>query len=70
MKTQCERLLTRMESGPINPMQAWEELGIYRLSARAFDLRELGHNVIKQTVKVQNRFGESCAVAQYSLGGN
>lgn len=65
--TQCERLLSRLKEGPINPMQAWQELGIYRLGARVFDLRADGHNVKKKTVTVHNRFGEPCRVAEYSL---
>jgi len=66
-KTQCERLLSRMESGPVNPMAALTELGIFRLAARVNDLRNDGHAIKKETVKVSNRFGESCHVAQYSL---
>lgn len=65
--TQCERLLQWLERAPIDPMMAWVELGIYRLSARCFDLKEQGHNVVSKTVEVTNRFGESCRVAQYSL---
>lgn len=64
---QCERLLKRLEVGPVDPMVALSELGIYRLAARAFDLKESGYPVIKQTVEVTNRFGESCRVAQYRL---
>lgn len=66
-KTQCERLLNRMKAGPVNPMAALNELGIFRLAARVNDLRNEGHAITKQTVKVSNRFGESCSVAQYQL---
>lgn len=65
--TQCDRLLSRLERGPVDPMVALNELGIFRLAARCFDLKESGHKVIKSTVEVTNRFGESCRVAQYSL---
>lgn len=65
--TQCERLLKRLECAPVDPMTAWVELGIYRLSARCFDLKKQGHNVVSKTVEVTNRFGESCRVSQYSL---
>ena len=69
MKTQCDRLLNRLEAGPVDPMVALNELGIFRLAARCHDLRQAGHPVIKQTVSVTNRFGESCRVAQYQLAG-
>lgn len=64
---QCERLLSRLEKGPINPIQAWAELGIYRLGARVFDLKQAGYNIKRNIVKVSNRFGEPCSVAQYRL---
>lgn len=67
MKTQCERLLRRLEVGHITAMDAWSELGIARLSARVHELRDEGHPIKKQTVAVSNRFGESCRVAQYSM---
>ena len=36
-------------------------------SARVADLKEAGHKIVKQTVSVANRFGESCRVARYSF---
>ena len=65
--SQCERLLGRLQRGPITPMEAWQELGVYRLAARVKDLKDAGHKIVKQTVNVANRFGESCRVARYSL---
>ena len=51
-------------------MQAWQELGIYRLSARIYDLRHTnGMNIVKRMKSVTNRFGESCRVACYEIGG-
>ncbi|WP_414631197.1 helix-turn-helix domain-containing protein [Alcanivorax jadensis] len=66
-KGQSERLLERLKLGPVNPLQAWQELGIYRLSARVMDLREAGHNIITVPANVTNRFGENCRVAEYHL---
>jgi hypothetical protein len=65
--TQCERLLSRLERGPVHPMAAWDELGIYRLSARICDLRDAGHKIISESINVCNRFGEACRVASYRL---
>lgn len=67
MNSQCDRLLSRLERGPVDPMVALNELSIFRLAARIRDLRDDGHKIAKTTVEVTNRFGESCRVAQYSL---
>ena len=48
-------------------MEAWSELGIYRLGARVFDLKASGHDIDRELVPVSNRFGEECRVAQYRL---
>ena len=65
--SQCDRLLSRLKRGPITPMEAWSELGIYRLGARVFDLKASGHGIDRELVPVSNRFGEECRVAQYRL---
>ena len=65
--SQCERLLARLKRGPITPLEAWSELGIYRLGARVYDLKEQGHEITKKMVAVSNKFGEECRVAQYTL---
>ena len=45
--TQKQRLLNYLEQGnKINPLKAWQELGIYRLASRICDLRKEG-NMIK-----------------------
>lgn len=64
---QCDRLLERLKRGPITPLEAWSELGIYRLGARVYDLKEQGHDIAKDLVAVRNRNGEECRVAQYRL---
>lgn len=67
--TQSDRLLQWLLSvGPINPLEAWTELGIYRLGARIFDLKKQGMTIQRKLVKVRNQFGEPCGpVAQYRL---
>ena len=68
--TQRERLLDCLrhvgEHG-ITPMDAWQNLGIYRLGARIHDLRNEGHEIVSERVDVNNRFGETCRVARYRL---
>ena len=53
--------------GPIQPMTAWSELGIYRLASRINDLRKAGHKIKTKKVEVVNRWGESSYIAEYSL---
>ena len=68
METQNKRLLKALEEGKrINPLNAWQELGIYRLSGRVFDLRDSGHLVDDEWIKVPNQFGEECRVKSYFL---
>lgn len=63
----CQRVLRRLEIGPLNPLQSWRELGVYRLAARVHDLREQGYAIGKDSINVENRYGETCRVAQYTL---
>lgn len=67
--TQDQRLLDYLKDHKhIDPLQAWQELGIYRLSACIHRLRGQGHNIISNRKTVNNRFGEKCRVAKYELG--
>ncbi len=66
--TQNKRLLNHLQQGnTINPLEAWKELGIYRLSARIFDLRETGCEINTERKEVTNQFDEVINFAQYSL---
>jgi hypothetical protein len=64
---QTERLLRRLESGPISPLEALRELGIYRLAARVKDLRAAGHAVETRMVEVRTADGSLATVAEYRL---
>jgi hypothetical protein len=67
-ETQTERLLGWLKTnGTIDPLQAWQELGIYRLGARIFDLKRHGCVIINKTKRIANRYGEACRVAEYEL---
>ena len=69
-QAQTERLLKCLEEGrTINPLEAWMRLGIYRLSARIFDLRQRGISVSGEIVPVLNQYGEKCRVKQYQIDG-
>ena len=66
--TQCDRLLNYLEAHDgINPFEAWQELGIYRLGARVYDLKKRGHRIKTRFVTVKNRYSEECEVAEYRL---
>ena len=53
------------DGGKVNPLMAWQNLGICRLSARIFDIKELGLNVQSRFIEVLNRFGETTKVKEY-----
>jgi hypothetical protein len=45
--------------GSITSREALDSYGVFRLAARIYDLRQLGHNII--TVRVLNEYGNSYA---------
>jgi len=66
--TQDRRILKHLHMyNTIDPLRAWQLLGIYRLSAVIHRLRKVGYNIVTERMKVQNQFGESCSVANYRL---
>lgn len=66
--TQKERLLNFLKTHrQINPLQSWQVLGIYRLSAVILDLRKEGWLISTIKTEVKNQFGEACHVATYVL---
>lgn len=66
--TQKDRLLDFLKTHrQINPLQSWQVLGIYRLSAVILDLRKQGYVISTIKTKVKNQFGEACHVATYVL---
>lgn len=67
--SQHERLDAYLKTRqPITPLQAWTELGIYRLAACVHILKTKGVKINVELVKVSNQFGELCRVAEYRLG--
>ena len=69
-KTQAERVLEYIKRfGSITTLQAFRDLGVTRLSARIFELRNKGLNIDSTSVTSKNRYGESCTYAKYFLKG-
>lgn len=68
--TQTERVLQYLKDfGSITPLQALSDLGVMRLGARIWDLRQAGHPINRRMVGSKNRYGESVNFAEYKLGG-
>lgn len=68
INTQPARLLAALlQRRRIHPLAGWQALGIYRLSDTVLQLRKLGWPVITGRLDVNNRYGEACHVALYSL---
>ena len=56
------------EFGSITPIDAFRDLGITRLSAIVFNLKEEGHDIDKVIETGKNRFGNRTRYARYSFG--
>ena len=70
MRSQNERVLEYMkEHNGITSLQAYDKLGVTRLSARIKDLRTAGHIIFADRIEVFNRYGDSCTVNLYTWKG-
>ena len=66
--TQAARFLAAMLAGrDINPLEAWREFGIYRVSDVVLRLRKAGWAIITDDLPVLNTFREECVVGLYRL---
>lgn len=69
--SQSRRILDYMAMhGSITQLDAMRDLGIMRLGARVFDLKERGYNIVTVMVEDLNRFGEQTRYARYYLKGD
>ena len=66
--SQSKKIIDYMERhGSITPMEAMQELGIMRLGARIYDLKESGVKIITETEIGKNRDGVTVHYARYRL---
>lgn len=65
--SQNQKLLEALQKGPVRPLMALHDLGIYRLSARIKELREAGYNIMTNHIKVYGRDGKPTRIAEYVL---
>ena len=67
-RTQADRVLDYIKKfGSITTLEAFRDLGVTRLSARIFELRDKGLNIDSTNVTSKNRYGENCTYAKYYL---
>lgn len=65
---QTDRVLNYMrEFGAITALEAMRDLGIMRLGARCYDLKQQGIAIETSMKTVKNRWGENTHVAEYRL---
>lgn len=70
-RTQEDRVLEYLQSHVgLTQLEATNELGITRLSARIFKLRSAGYDIVTNYKCVKNRFGENCVIGEYRLCQN
>jgi hypothetical protein len=67
-ESQFDRLLKWMQSGKrINQIDAYQKVGIMRLSGRIYELKKAGHKIIDRRITVINRFGEPVTLKEYYI---
>lgn len=63
---QCEKIVFYIQMfGSISSMEAFRDLGITRLSARIYELRNAGYQFDEEFETSKNRFGESVSYKRY-----
>jgi hypothetical protein len=68
MESQNKRLLKLLnKGGRVNLLSSWKKLGIYRLSARIYDLRQKGYKISDRWIQVCNRFDEEVSIKEYYI---
>ena len=62
------RVLEYMKQhGGITQLEATNNLGVLRLSARIKDLKEAGHNIVSEFEEAPNRYGEKTRFKRYRV---
>ena len=63
---QCEKIVLYIQKfGSISSLEAFQDIGITRLSARIYELREEGYQFEETFETSKNRFGESVSYKRY-----
>lgn len=70
MKSQRERIVDYINiHGSITAAEAFDRLGISRLSARLFELKDEGYAFDEEWVTEKNRYGEAVSFKRFRLKG-
>lgn len=65
---QTDRVLDYIrEFGSISQLEAFIELGIFRLASRISDLKRQGYTINSKMETVTNRYGEKCRIKRYTV---
>ena len=65
-QSHCEQIVDYMvRFGSINPLQALQDIGCFRLASRISDLKKKGYPIISKRVNYINRFGEAKHFNEY-----
>lgn len=56
------------EFGSITPLDAFKDLGVTRLAAVIFELKEDCHDIHTERERSKNRYGQPTRYARYSFG--
>lgn len=68
MKAQTKLILDYMEQhGSITALQAVQDLGVTRLSARIWDLRNDGYEISREMQTSLNRYGDKVTFGVYRI---
>lgn len=63
--TQAKRVLEYIrETGSITQLEALRELGVMRLASRITDLKRQGYAIVRDTVPIKTRYGNTY-IARY-----
>ncbi len=70
MTPQQKRVLTHLQTkGSIQTLEAWTDLGIYRLSDVVYKIKKQGYDIETKMTKSYNRFKEKVSFATYVYKG-
>lgn len=68
LSTKQQRVFDYMKDfGSITTLEACNDLGETRLSARIFELKDRGFDISYKWIEVLNRYKEKCRVKQYYI---
>lgn len=67
MTTQTQRMLDLLRHGPVTPLKAWVEAGIYRCADSVEKLRKFGHKIDTNMVDFTTSRGYKVKFAEYVL---